>query len=227
MYSIHNILHKKLKEIRILKRRPQSAISLFSLLEQQNSIYSYQSFIQFKQTRSNTYSSNSGILSKSSSYSPEGSSDTSLSLLFIFLVRTPISLSSSSPVCSIRFCAAARTVSNLENSVLTAPNTFQTSLDRFWIASVLNPICKLFNNAAKVVGPAIFTRYCLCNVSINPFRTTSAYKPSNGRNIIAKSVVYGGSMYLSWISFAQPLILVSRAACVVWLRIQHDSLILS
>ena len=44
------------------------------------------------------------------------------------------------------------------NSVLTAPSTFQTSPERFWIASVRKPICRLLSSAARVVGPAMLTR---------------------------------------------------------------------
>ena len=57
----------------------------------------------------------------------------------------------------MRFCALSKTPPNLSNSVLTAPSTFQTSPERFWIANVRKPICRLLSNAAIVVGPAILT----------------------------------------------------------------------
>ena len=65
----------------------------------------------------------------------------------------------------------------------------------------------------EVVGPEMLTLYCRWRTSSMPMRTTSAYSPSKGRNMMAKSVVLGGSMYLSRISFAQPLIRTSSALC--------------
>ena len=60
--------------------------------------------------------------------------------LWIFLVRTPTSLSSSSFACVIRFWVASRTELKVSNSFFTVPKTFQTSAERFWTASVLKPI---------------------------------------------------------------------------------------
>ena len=81
------------------------------------------------------------------------------------------------------------------------------------MASVRKPICRLLSRAAKVVGPAMLTLYCRWSTSTNPSRTTSAYSPSKGRNMMPKSVVFGGSMYLSRMSFAQPLMRVVSMAC--------------
>ena len=58
----------------------------------------------------------------------------------------------------MRFWAALSTSSKAANSVFTAPSRVQTSPERFWIASVRKPIWRLFSRAAKVVGPAMFTR---------------------------------------------------------------------
>jgi hypothetical protein len=52
----------------------------------------------------------------------------------------------------------ASTSPNLPNSVFTAPSTCHTSLERFSMASVRKPICKLLSKAVNVVGPAIVTR---------------------------------------------------------------------
>jgi len=73
----------------------------------------------------------------------------------------------------------------------------------FSIANVLKPICKLLRNATKLVGPTTVILKSLCKNSKSPVRLRiSAYNPSVGTNIIAKSVVIGGLMYLSFISFA-------------------------
>ncbi|MEO6328848.1 MAG: hypothetical protein ABIO55_07945 [Ginsengibacter sp.] len=54
---------------------------------------------------------------------------------------------------------------------------------------------KLLKNAERVVGPAIFILHSVRMLSNRPgVRSTSAYRLSNGRNNIAKSVVLGGSM---------------------------------
>ena len=61
------------------------------------------------------------------------------------------------------------------NWFLTAPSVFQTSLDRFWTASVRKPICKLFKMAASEVGPATTTRVSRWSFSMIPgVRGTSA-----------------------------------------------------
>ena len=68
-------------------------------------------------------------------------------------------------------------------------------------------MCKLLSNAVKVVGPATTMRYSRCNKSSKPAsRATSAYKPSVGKNITAKSVVYGGATYFSLMVLASNLI---------------------
>ena len=55
--------------------------------------------------------------------------------------------------------------------------------------------------------------YLLRSVSKSPGSfNTSAYNPSTGRNMIAKSVVCGGSMYLSEISFADFLMVRINSA---------------
>ncbi|EWS57222.1 hypothetical protein Y695_04893 [Hydrogenophaga sp. T4] len=105
----------------------------------------------------------------------------------------------------------ASTSPNLPNSVLTAPSTCQTSLLRFSSASVRKPICSELSMAISVVGPASVTRYSRCSTSISPGRrSTSAYRPSVGRNRIAKSVVCGGSRYLSAMLLASSLMRCSR-----------------
>ena len=92
---------------------------------------------------------------------------------------------------------------NLPNSVLTAPSTRHTSVERFSIASVRKPSCRLFSIAARFIGPASITRNSRCSASASPGRdTASAYRPSVGTNRIAKSVVCGGSTYLSRIDRA-------------------------
>ena len=89
-------------------------------------------------------------------------SELRLSTLFNFLciclVLTPTSLSSSLLASSSLFWAYSKTSLNFPNSVLTAPRTSQTSPLLFCMANVLKPICKLFNKAAIVLGPAMFTR---------------------------------------------------------------------
>ena len=67
-------------------------------------------------------------------------------------VRVPIRFSRSSLVWRRWFCIFTITSSNLPNSVLTSPSTCQTSLDRFWIARVRNPICRELSSAAIVDG---------------------------------------------------------------------------
>lgn len=64
------------------------------------------------------------------------------------------------------------------------------------MTSVRKPICRLLSKAVEVVGPAMTTRCSRCNASISPGRwMDSAYRPSVGRNISAKSVVWGGTTY--------------------------------
>ena len=95
-------------------------------------------------------------------------------------------------------CVFARISPKRPNSVFTAPSTRHTSVERFSIASVRKPSCRLFSIAARFVGPASVTRYSRCSVSARPGRdTASANRPSVGTNRIAKSVVCGGSTYLS------------------------------
>ena len=72
-------------------------------------------------------------------------------------LRTPMSLSSSSSVWRRRCCILVRPCPNLSNSVFTAPSSCHTSPERFWMARVLKPICKLFSRAAMVLGPATLT----------------------------------------------------------------------
>jgi hypothetical protein len=59
------------------------------------------------------------------------------------------------------FFVASITSPNLLNSVLSYPKAFQISDERFSIARVLNPICKLLSIAEKVEGPATVTRKSL------------------------------------------------------------------
>ena len=126
-------------------------------------------------------------------------------------VRVPTTSSNwPRPVC-IFFCAFSNKPPNTSNSFFTVPNTCHTSLLRFCKARVLKPICRLLSMAIRVVGPATVILYSVRNWSINELRLiTSAYILSKGRNIIAKSVVLGGSRYLSLISFAIFLITVSK-----------------
>ena len=80
---------------------------------------------------------------------------------------------------------------------LTLPSNCQTSLERCCIASVWKPTRRLLNSAHSVPGPAISTRNCVWSASPRPsMRIASEYRPSVGRNMIAKSVVIGGWMYL-------------------------------
>ena len=80
------------------------------------------------------------------------------------------------------------------------------------MASVLNPIWRLLRMDQSVVGPAITTLHSRCTYSASPgLRITSAKSPSVGRKRMPKSVVFGGLRYLSQMSQAHPLILVSRA----------------
>ena len=65
--------------------------------------------------------------------------------------------------------------------------------------------------APNVVGPVTTILYSFWSVSMRLVRRiTSAYMLSNGRNMMAKSVVKGGSTYLSWMSFAIFLIVFSN-----------------
>jgi len=96
---------------------------------------------------------------------------------------------------------------NLPNWVFTAPRSFQTSLDLCSMARVRKPICKLFRMAASVVGPTGMILYSLCRNSKSPgILKISAYSPSTGKYMRAKSVVCGGSIYLFEISLANNLI---------------------
>ncbi len=86
----------------------------------------------------------------------------------------------------------------LLNSALAAPSTFHTSLERFSIATVRKPICRLLRMAARVVGPVTITRWVCCSSVIRPGRRiTSANRPSVGRYMMAKSVECGGCTYLA------------------------------
>src|SRR5215510_10235362 len=91
----------------------------------------------------------------------EGNSSTSRNFFVIARERTSTS-SILRDACSIFSFAADNDSPNLLNSVFTAASRFQTSLERFWIANVRKPICKLFNNAASVVGPTKVTRQSRC-----------------------------------------------------------------
>ncbi|KAG1433535.1 hypothetical protein G6F57_022076 [Rhizopus arrhizus] len=70
------------------------------------------------------------------------------------------------------------------------------------MASVRNPICKLLRKAARLLGPATWLRRACCLASRPGRRCTSAYRLSVGRNMMAKSVVWGGATYLLAISLA-------------------------
>ena len=62
-----------------------------------------------------------------------------------------------------------------------------------------------------VLGPATFTRKSRCSDSTKPgMLTTSAYSPSNGRNMMPKFVVAGTERYFSEISLASSLIWRSK-----------------
>src|ERR1051325_145477 len=91
----------------------------------------------------------------------EGNSSTSLNFFVIARERTSTS-SILRDACSIFSFTALKDSPNLLNSLFTAASRCQTSLERFWIASVRKPICKLFNNAASVVGPTKVTRQSRC-----------------------------------------------------------------
>lgn len=52
----------------------------------------------------------------------------------------------------------------------TAPNTVHTSPVRFCMASVRNPICRLFSIAPKVVGPVTTILKSFCSVSTKVVR---------------------------------------------------------
>src|SRR5699024_9701212 len=82
---------------------------------------------------------------------------TDRSLRLMARVRVPIRSSSSRSDWRSRSCSLASPLSNFSNSVLTAPSTCHTSLERFWMARVLKPICRLFSRAAMVLGPATLT----------------------------------------------------------------------
>ena len=111
-----------------------------------------------------------------------------------------------------RFESAFTTFPYLSNSVLMAPSSCHTSLDLFCKAKDRNPIWNDVNNAARLVGPAMITRWSRCSCSNSPgWRNTSAYKLSVGMNRMANSNVSGGLIYLLLIYFAQPLILFSRS----------------
>ena len=70
----------------------------------------------------------------------------------------------------------------------------------------------LFNSAAIVLGPAMHTLNSRLSVSIRPSFADSAYNPSVGRNITAKLVVLGGSIYFVHISLADTFSAWQRAA---------------
>src|SRR5450830_1795104 len=134
--------------------------------------------------------------------SGSGKASTFLRARFMTLLRVwaRSSVLSTVWVCSLTLLS---TSPNLLNSVLTAPSTCQTSLERFSSASVRKPICSELSMAISVVGPASVMRCSRCSTSIRPGRrNTSAYRPSEGRNRMAKSVVCGGSMYFSAIERA-------------------------
>ena len=74
----------------------------------------------------------------------------------------------------------------------------KSQLDRLSMASVRKPIRRLLRIAESVVGPATTTReFCWSSSSRPGWRSTSAYSPSVGRNMMAKSVVLGGFRYFS------------------------------
>ena len=113
---------------------------------------------------------------------------------------------------SIDFLVASTTSPNFENSFFTWPSRLQTSEERFSIASVLKPICRLLSMAARLAGPVIITRQSFCSASISPGRRrVSANRPSVGRYRMAKSVVCGGETYLLKIFFASKRIEASKA----------------
>ena len=92
------------------------------------------------------------------------------------------------------------------------PSRLHTSDERFSIASVLKPICRLLSMAARLAGPVIITRQSFCTASTRPGRRiTSANRPSVGKYNTAKSVVCGGDTYLAKIFFASSLMEVSNA----------------
>lgn len=110
----------------------------------------------------------------------------------------------------MRFCTASRTSPYLVHSVLTAPSRVETSPERFWMARVRKPICRLFRMDHRVVGPAMTTRQSRWMLSARPGRRmTSAKRPSMGRKRMPKSVLTGRLTYLSRMSRAQALTRVS------------------
>ena len=50
-------------------------------------------------------------------------------------------------------CVFCSTWENMPKSFFTAPSSCQTSADRFSIARVRKPICKLLSIASSVLGP--------------------------------------------------------------------------
>src|SRR5437667_8154172 len=80
----------------------------------------------------------------------DGNSSTSRNFLVITRERTSTS-SILRDAWSIFSLTADNASPNLLNSVFTAARRFHTSLERFWIARVRKPICKLLSKAASVV----------------------------------------------------------------------------
>ena len=78
---------------------------------------------------------------------------TVLSFLSITLVRVVCSFSRVPDAVSSCFLTLCKCSPNNPNSVFTAPSTFHTSLLRFWIASVLKPICRLLSKCRQGGGP--------------------------------------------------------------------------
>jgi hypothetical protein len=85
------------------------------------------------------------------------SNSTSFSLRDIARVRLP---RLSTELLAVVSCLASpfTTAPYLSNSVLIAPKSCQTSLDRFCKAKERNPIWNDVNRAARLVGPAMMTR---------------------------------------------------------------------
>ena len=84
----------------------------------------------------------------------------------------------------------------------------RSSPERFSIAAVRKPVCSVESSAPKLVGPAASTRLARSQSESPSVRTTSAYSPSLGRYMTAKSVVTGGRMYF----------LAMDSACVLTAR---------
>jgi hypothetical protein len=81
----------------------------------------------------------------------------------------------------------------------------QTSEERFSIASVLKPICRLLSMAARLAGPVTITAVVL--QALDQARAAQHFgkQASVGRYITAKSVVCGGARYLAAIFLASAI----------------------